>query len=171
MNRRILKSLKSLQGQVMSLHPASVDLCRIGEAAAASGVSTANIRFYERAGLLAPQTRADNDYRLYSPADLHRLRFIRVCRSMDMSLDEVLALLDLDGRRPSDCDQAQQTIDRHLGHVRHRLKELRALERELQALRHSCDGSEDHCLIIDSLHQRAEAPSPSSTPKRRTAHV
>lgn len=149
----------------------SVALCRIGEAAAATGVSAANIRFYERAGLLAPQARADNDYRLYSPADLHRLRFVRVCRSMDMSLDEVRALLNLDGRRPSDCAQAQETIDRHLGHVRQRLKELRALERELQTLRQSCDGSDDHCLIIDSLHQRADATTPPPPPKRRSAHV
>jgi DNA-binding transcriptional MerR regulator len=149
----------------------SATLCRIGEAASASGVSAANIRFYERQGLLMPQARADNDYRLYSPADLHRLRFIRVCRSMDMSLDEVRALLDLDGQKKSDCALARHTLDHHLAHVRERLQELRALERELKALRQRCDGSEDHCLIIKSLHQRAEAQVPTAARKRGHSHV
>lgn len=149
----------------------SATLCRIGEAASASGVSAANIRFYERQGLLTPQARGDNDYRLYSAADLHRLRFIRVCRSMDMSLDEVRALLDLDGQKKSDCAQARHTLDHHLAHVRERLQELRALERELSALRQHCDGSEDHCLIIKSLHQRAEAQVPTGARKRGHSHV
>ena len=149
----------------------SATLCRIGEAASASGVSAANIRFYERQGLLMPQARADNDYRLYSAADLHRLRFIRVCRSMDMSLDEVRALLDLDGQKKSDCAQARHTLDLHMAHVRERLTELRALERELSALRRRCDGSEDHCLIIESLHKRAETEAVAPTPKRRSSHV
>ena len=122
----------------MSSASDSATLCRIGEAASASGVSAANIRFYERQGLLMPQTRADNDYRLYSPADLHRLRFIRVCRSMDMSLDEVRALLDLDGQKKSDCAQARNTLDLHMAHVRERV--LHYLSDEgVAAARHGID--------------------------------
>lgn len=60
---------------------------RIGEAAQRSGVSAANIRYYEKEGLMAAGGREDNQYRLYSEADVHRLRFIRLCRAMDMSLD------------------------------------------------------------------------------------
>ena len=145
----------------------STSLCHIGEAASASGVSAATIRFYERQGLLTPQARADNDYRLYSPADLHRLRLIRVCRSMDMSLNEVRALLDLDGLKKSDCAEARETLDRHMAHVRDRLQELRQLERELKALRQRCDGREDRCLIIEGLHERAD--SVGTRARRRTS--
>ena len=150
--------------------PTSSPLCRIGEAAKASGVSAANIRFYERQGLLTPQAREDNDYRLYSEADLHRLRFIRVCRSMDMSLDEVRTLLDLDALQKSDCARARQTLDLHLQHVRNRLTELTVLERELKALRQRCDGSDEHCHIIEALHERADA-NLGAQPARRTGHV
>ena len=69
---------------------------RIGDAARLSGVSAANIRYYEKEGLLRPGVRGDNSYRFYSSADLHRLRFIRLCRAMDMSLDEVRRLLAID---------------------------------------------------------------------------
>ena len=131
--------------------------CRIGEAAKRSGVSAANIRYYEKEGLLAPQGRSDNSYRFYSEADLHRLRFIRLCRAMDMSLDEVRTLLALDGACLADGHVACATLDEHLSHVRTRLDELRALEQELSALRSRCDGVQAQCPVIDALHARAEA--------------
>ena len=143
--------------------PASTDprsktaVWRIGEAARHSGVSTDNIRYYEREGLLPRAGRADNAYRLYSEADVHRLRFIRLCRAMDMSLAEVRALLDLDWGRRSDCEAARTTLDAHLQHVRDRLAELQTLEQDLQALRDHCDGTGAHCGIIETLHARADA--------------
>ncbi|MFW5331104.1 Cd(II)/Pb(II)-responsive transcriptional regulator [Hydrogenophaga sp. ZJX-1] len=142
---------------------------RIGEAARQSGVSTANIRYYEREGLLQPQARAGNDYRLYSESDIHRLRFVRQCRAMDMSLDEVRTLLGLDLNNKADCATASGALDEHLGHVRQRLTELRALEKDLLALRKRCDGTDDHCHIIEALHQRADAalPEPAGPVPRR----
>ncbi len=142
----------------MALHsPQHPQGYRIGEAAAASGVSAANIRYYEKQGLVAPQGRAENDYRLYSAADVHALRFIRLCRAMDMSLDEVRTLLALNLGSPSDCTTARTALDAHLGHVRERLRELRTLEKDLTALRDSCDGQGGHCHIIEALHARADA--------------
>lgn len=130
---------------------------RIGQAAAASGVGAANIRYYETQGLIAPQARGDNSYRLYSDADIHALRFIRSCRAMDMSLDEVRTLLALDLRRKADCDTAREALDAHLGHVRARLAQLRTLEKDLAALRNRCDGTDTRCHIIEALHERADA--------------
>lgn len=132
---------------------------RIGDAARRSGVTAANIRYYEKEGLLPAGVRADNSYRLYSDADVHRLRFIRLCRAMDMSLDEVRTLLALDLTRKEDCHAACDTLDEHLRHVRARLAELQALEADLMALRSRCDGSDAQCHIIEALHQRADAQS------------
>ena len=135
---------------------------RIGEVAELSGVSSANIRYYEKEGLLVPGVRGENSYRLYSDADVHHLRFIRLCRAMDMSLDEVRTLLALDWSRKEDCDAACTTLDDHLEHVRTRLAELQALEADLLALRNRCDGSEARCHIITALHELADAPQPAS---------
>jgi DNA-binding transcriptional MerR regulator len=144
---------------------------RIGEAAQRSGVSAANIRYYEREGLLKLQARAGNDYRLYSEADIHRLRFIRQCRALDMSLDEVRTLLALELNSKADCATASTALDAHLGHVRQRLAELRVLERDLLALRKRCDGSDDHCHIIEALHQRADEAVPGVEPPAGHRHV
>lgn len=135
---------------------------RIGDVARQAGVSAANIRYYEKEGLLTPAAREDNSYRLYSADDVHRLRFIRLCRAMDMSLAEVRTLLELDWSRKADCEAARVTLDEHLQHVRSRLAELRSLEADLLALRNRCDGTDAHCRIIEALHERADAQPPAA---------
>jgi DNA-binding transcriptional MerR regulator len=73
-----------------------------------------------------------------------------------MPLCEVRTLLGLDLRDKADCATARAALDAHLEHVRQRLKELRALEQDLLSLRGRCDGSDDHCRIIEALHERAD---------------
>ena len=136
----------------------------ISQAAALSGVTSANIRFYEKEKLLSPQGRSDNSYRIYSNSDIHRLRFIRACRALDMSLDEVRTLLRLDLNSKADCATARCALDEHLAHVRERLNELKALEKDLKALRGRCDGMDMTCHIIEALHERADALPKKSRP-------
>ncbi|MDM0011824.1 Cd(II)/Pb(II)-responsive transcriptional regulator [Variovorax sp. J22P168] len=145
-----------------------VSAYRIGDAAARSGVTAANIRYYEKEGLIEPPSRGDNSYRFYGDGDVHRLRFIRLCRAMDMSLDEVRTLLALDLRSKADCDAACVALDAHLGHVRERLRELRSLEKDLIALRDCCDGTDAQCHIIETLHARADR-QPATQPQRGRA--
>lgn len=135
--------------------PAEKPLHLIGKAAALSGVSPANIRFYEKEGLLAPGVRAANSYRSYSSGDIHQLRFIRLCRAMDMSLDEVRTLLNLDLAEKADCAAANAALEAHMAHVAERVAELQALQQDLMELRARCDGSGPQCRIMQALHERA----------------
>ena len=135
-----------------------------------SGVTPANIRFYEKEKLLRPAFRGDNSYRMYSENDVHQLRFIRACRSLDMSLDEVRTLLGLDLNNRPDCAIARDALDAHMVHVRERLAELKALEKDLKALRGRCDGLDTTCHIIEALHERADS-LPKAAGKPRHRHV
>ncbi len=143
----------------------------IGQAAARSGVTAANIRFYEKSGLLQAGARGANSYRRYDDRDVHQLRFIRLCRAMDMSLDEVRTLLGLDLSRKADCAVANAALEEHIGHVNERLRELRDLQRDLVALRERCDGSGPKCRIIEALHDRAERLSRGRPAARAHRHV
>lgn len=163
---RSLETFKSLQCQAMDQQSPQH---RIGDAARLSGVSPANIRYYEKQGLLKPQARAENSYRLYSHAEVHRLRFVRLCRAMDMSLDEVRSLLALDVVETGSSHGACTTLDAHLEHVRIRLQELRTLKQELLSLRSRCDGTGGQCHVIEALHERADAQplaAPAAAGKR-----
>ena len=135
---------------------------QIGQAAQRSGVSAANIRFYEKEKLIPPRGTGASSYRMYSDEDVHQLRFIRLLRSLDMSLDEVRMLLHLDLRKKTHCQTARDTLDAHLGHVRTRLKQLRGLEKDLAALRAQCDGQGDQCHLIEALHARASSDVPNA---------
>jgi hypothetical protein len=79
----------------------------------------------------------------------------------------VRTLLHLDLRKKTHCQTARDTLDAHLGHVRTRLKELRSLEKDLNALRVQCDGQNEQCHLIEALHARAEA-STAPAAKQRT---
>lgn len=72
---------------------------RIGEAAAASGVSVKAIRHYEAEGLLGEVPRRGS-YRRLGPHHVERLRLIAHCREQGFSLPEiraVIALLPVEG--------------------------------------------------------------------------
>jgi len=143
----------------------------IGQAAARSGVTPANIRFYEKSGLLPEGLRSQNSYRSYSERDIHQLRFIRLCRAMDMSLDEVRTLLELDLSRKADCEAANEALESHIAHVRERLRELRVLQRDLVDLRNRCDGTGPKCRIIEALHERADQLARGQPKARVHRHV
>ena len=65
----------------------------IKQTADASGVSARNIRYYEQAGLLAPARNPENDYRIYTDADVRTLKLIRVLRTLDMPVENIRAVL------------------------------------------------------------------------------
>lgn len=64
---------------------------KIGELAKVTQTQAETIRFYEREGLLTEPPRSNGNYRLYGQEHLERLAFIRHCRSLDMTLDEIRA--------------------------------------------------------------------------------
>ena len=90
---------------------------------------------------------------------------------MDMSLEEVRTLLGLDLSRKADCKVANAALEEHIGHVNERLRELRALQRDLVDLRERCDGSGPKCRIIEALHDRAERLSRGRPSTRAHRHV
>lgn len=63
----------------------------IAELEARSGMTRANIRFYESEGFLSP-ARRENGYRDYSEADLELLLRLKLLRALDLPLSEILSL-------------------------------------------------------------------------------
>lgn len=126
---------------------------RIGELKQATGVDIETIRYYERMGLLPAPLREANGYRAYGPTHLERLSFIRHCRALDMPLADIKRLLIFMKKAKSDCGDIDHLIDEQLARVRARLKSMRALERQLSALRARC--AERHqaqeCGILHEL--------------------
>jgi DNA-binding transcriptional MerR regulator len=85
---------------------------RIGDLAEATGTAVETIRFYEREGLIPAAQRADNNYRMYTAAHAERLAFIRHCRNLDMTLDEIRTLLRLRDAPLAGLRRGQRTARR-----------------------------------------------------------
>lgn len=136
---RSLETFKPLQGQYLEMKNTLLPNMRIGQAALASGMSTASIRFYEQHGLLSPANRTDNGYRTYSAQDVDRLRQIRTCRSLSMSLDEVQRLLDAQVEGAEGCKMTSQVLLQHAQHIEDRIAELTSLKGRLMDLMHMCN--------------------------------
>ena len=64
---------------------------KIGELATLTGCPVETIRYYEREGLLPAPSRSAGNYRQYDTAHVERLSFIRHCRSLDMTQEEIRA--------------------------------------------------------------------------------
>ena len=126
---------------------------RIGELAQASDTQVETIRFYEREGLLPATARTEGNYRIYAPEHAERLGFIRQCRNLDMTLDEVRLLLRFKDQPQADCGEVNALLDDHIGHVAERIRELKALDKELRALRAACISPHEaaHCGILNGI--------------------
>ncbi len=146
---------------------------RIGALAEVTGTPVETIRFYECKGLLPAAARTDNNYRLYTAAHADRLAFIRHCRHLDMTLDEVRALLKFKDAPRQDCGEVDALLDAHIEHVAQRIRELRSLEKELKLLRARCAAphAADECGILSGLdHAAATTAKGSSRRHIRGAH-
>ncbi|HLV29468.1 MAG TPA: Cd(II)/Pb(II)-responsive transcriptional regulator [Burkholderiaceae bacterium] len=136
---------------------------KIGELARAANCSAETIRYYEKAGLLPPAIRGQNNYRYYTAAHLERLRLVRNCRSLDMTHDEIRSLLRAVETSAEDCGPVNGLLDDHIGHVDERIRELGELRRQLVNLRERCSEGRAvaHCGIIEGLNAMEPLPGPS----------
>lgn len=114
----------------------------IGDAARASELSIKAIRHYEAIGLIPRPTRRTNGgsnggHRVFTAAEIDRLKFIRRARMLDLGLDDVRRLLAIrdagscPGKEPAYAD----ILDRHLGEIEGRIAHLRELAGQIREIR------------------------------------
>lgn len=126
---------------------------KIGELAKLTGCPVETIRYYEREGLLPSPSRTAGNYRDYHEEHVECLSFIRHCRALDMTQDEIRLLLRLRGDSQADCAEVNHLLDEHLQHVRDRISSLQVLQAQLELLRQRCSGAGDvgSCGILREL--------------------
>ena len=124
----------------------------IGQAARASGVSAKMIRYYESNGLLPPADRTAAGYRVYSDADVHRLRFVRRARDLGFQMAEISELLGLWNDRSRHSADVRKLARAHIGELRGRMEQLQQMVDTLQELVDACAGDErPDCPILAGL--------------------
>ncbi|QHM71742.1 Cd(II)/Pb(II)-responsive transcriptional regulator [Mixta intestinalis] len=140
---------------------------KIGELARLAGCSVETVRYYEREGLLQAALRNLNNYRYYDSHHLENLKFIRRCRALDMTHEEIRTLLQARSQPDADCGAVNALIDRHLHHVQAKIQELNVLEKQLTELRGCCHTNRTarHCGILRELEQTEDINAMPSLPR------
>lgn len=79
---------------------------QIGEVAEAVGLSLRTIRHYEEVGVVVPSGRSAGGFRLYTDADVDRLRLVKRMKPLHFSLEEIRDVLALLGTVAGDVETA-----------------------------------------------------------------
>lgn len=80
-----------------------------------TGISSQNIRFYEKSGLIHPKRNEENGYREYNEEDVRLLKLVKMFRMLDMPIEQIKLML---------CEADE--LDNLLG------KQEKALEKKLE---------------------------------------
>lgn len=151
------------------------DHCAIGELAGQAHVPVSTVRYYERRGLLHPEGRTSGNYRVYGPAALERLQFIRAAQDNGFTLTDIAQLVGFgDGDTPV-CRQVQDLITHRLADMAARTNQLVQLQKTLRAWLQQCRRSErrGRCEVIDRLGVEPSGTRPAtrrSRPQKKTAN-
>ena len=132
-------------------HTAASGLKR-SELARLTGCNLETIRYYERIGLMPAPPRTRGGHRAYDWDHLKRLGFIRRSRELGFSIEEIRTLLRLvDGGNYTCADVRDITLE-HSVEVRHKIADLRWLDRNSREMAAKCTGDTvPECPIVDVL--------------------
>jgi DNA-binding transcriptional MerR regulator len=127
--------------------------------AKAAGTKVVTVRYYEQIGLLPLPSRTAGNYRTYRNEHVRRLRFIRRCRDLGFTLDQIRDLLRLSSRRDAECADVDRITAQHLIEIEQKIADLKRLARELRRLNNCCQGKGiiADCRIIEALSPSREA--------------
>ncbi len=123
----------------------------IGRLARAANVGIETVRYYQRLELLPTPAARDSAFRIYPPALVDRIRFIKRAQELGFSLDEIGTFLRLEDG--ADRTAIRKVAADRLGEIRTRIADLQRMEGVLSRLLHECEatGRAKPCPIIAAL--------------------
>lgn len=141
-----------MQGEILSGDITKKRGYSIGTMSRETGVNIETIRYYERIALMPEPDRTEGGNRQYNHDQLKRLFFIRRCRELGFSIEEIKTLLRMVDRADITCGEVHDMTIVHLETVKRKISDLRRLESSLKTMAAECSkGDVPDCPIIDTL--------------------
>lgn len=114
-------------------------LSTIGELAAAHGITTRTIRFYEAKGLISPARKGVA--RAYGRRDRARLKLILRGKNLGFSLEDITKFLSLYDADPSQMAQTRlllTKVEQHIEDLETKRKDIERTLKDLREIRNQC---------------------------------
>jgi len=141
----------------------------INEVATHTGLSAHTLRYYERAGLIAPVARAPGGQRRYAASDMDWIGFLLRLRATHMPIGQMQVFARLRGDGNATAPERRQMLETHLADVQASIKLMQQSVKVLQAkieyyrvLEHSLP------LVSNADEGKVHASQPLRTRSRQT---
>jgi len=131
----------------------------ISEVAQRTGLSAHTLRYYERAGLIAPVARASGGQRRYAASDLDWIGFLLRLRETRMPIGQMQDFARLRGEGNATASARRQMLDAHLAEV---LATIKTMQRAAKAL-------QEKIVHYQTLEASLQAASPPPERKSRAS--
>lgn len=128
---------------------------KVNELSLRTGVNLETIRYYEKQGILPEPKRAANGYRHYDEESVTLLNFIKKCRTLGFSLEDIRGLNRLKFGL-ADHYQADQIVLKQLAQVEEKINQLLEIKVFLQSIATEEAHSEAECKAIAGLEGKLD---------------
>lgn len=91
----------------------------IKEVEKATGISSQNIRFYEKSGLVHPNRNEENGYREYDTNDIRVLKLVKMFRMIDMPIEQIKLILSEKQKLPQLLNEQEKMLEQKLENTRY----------------------------------------------------
>jgi MerR family mercuric resistance operon transcriptional regulator len=126
----------------------------IGEMSKQTACKVETIHYYEKIKIMLQPARTPGGHRIYRISDVKRLNFIRKCRNLGFSIQQVRELLRFIDEPDHYCGEVKAMAMVQYRAVEDKIRELQQLQNALNSMITQCKNdsySIDNCPIIDAL--------------------
>ena len=123
---------------------------KISELSKSTHTNIETIRYYEKQGVLQPSKRLANGYRYYDEESVEQLKFIKKCRTLGFSLENIKALNRIKFSMKNHY-QADQLVLNKLIQVENKISQLLEIKDFLQSIVTESEHNEEECKAIEGL--------------------
>jgi DNA-binding transcriptional MerR regulator len=101
-------------------------------------------------------SRTRGNYRVYTREHLHCLQFVRRCRDLGFTLDQLRDLLHLSSQSRRRCSGIDRITENHMKEIEAKIADLRRLAAQLRRIKNCCPGKGRiaDCRILAALKPR-----------------
>lgn len=132
----------------------------IGQLAQKVKCKVETVHYYEKIGLMAELPRTAGGHRIYGLTDIKRLNFIRRCRDLGFSIEQIRELLTFIDEPNHYCGEVKAMAMLQSREVEKKINDLQQLKLALNDMASKCKGenySIDDCPIIDALYMEEDS--------------
>lgn len=129
----------------------------IGQLAGGADCRVETVHYYEKTGLMPEPPRTEGGHRMYALSDVKRLNFIRRCRDLGFSIEQIKEMLKFIDEPGHYCGEVKAMAMLQSRDIQRKIDDLKRLQQALTQMVGQCKGEQfsiDDCPIIDALYPK-----------------